>query len=326
MGKSMATLPDSAFGGDWCGDDYARPPIEEYVCNGGDQNVQVQVKRDWTVQGLHPGDTVIHYDTLDGKTYVEPSNDVCLYAPRFAAVRKVYGIVAHEQSDRLVGVDAPLGPKLSTDLGQPTTVVQPLQAIRKHAVAGMQSFREKTRGIGIDNAQRPGITEDQFLPFEDLSIIRRGLYDNTEKARLTERLMAAYTWSSDQAVQVLIDNKPAVQLIGTSGLQSVYTYEMPDKSQVRIVKIASKQNAQPGELVEFTLRFDNVGDLPIGNVTIIDKLHDRLEYVPDTARCSLAAEFKTEDEDGSARILRWEITEPLQVGDGGLIRFTCRVR
>jgi hypothetical protein len=72
----------------------ARVPREEFVCNGGDQNVEVQVKQDWTIQGLHDGDTVVHYDTLDGKTVVQPSNEVCLYAPRFAAVRKTYGLVA----------------------------------------------------------------------------------------------------------------------------------------------------------------------------------------------------------------------------------------
>ena len=83
-------------------------------------------------------------------------------------------------------------------------------------------------------------------------------------------------------MQVLIDNETAVQAIGVNGLESVYTYEVQGKSRVRVVKIASKQNAKPGELVEFTLRFDNVGDQPIGNVTVIDKLHDRLEYVADT--------------------------------------------
>jgi uncharacterized repeat protein (TIGR01451 family) len=319
-------LPPAAFGGDWSGE-FVRPPFEEYVCNGGDQNVEVQVKQDWTVQGLHSGDTVVHYDTVDGKTLVEPSNEVCLYAPRFAAVRKVYGVVAHEQHDRVAGIESPVGAELSTDLGQPTTVTQPLQATRRHSITGMQSFLEKSRGIGVDNAQRPAITEEEFLPFEDLAIIRRGVFDNTEKARLAARLQAAIAWSHNQAPQVLLDNETAVVAIGTNGTESVYTYELPTgKSRLRVVKIASKQNAKPGELVEFTLRFDNVGDQTIGNITVIDRLHDRLEYVPESQSCSLAADFLTEDEDGSPRVLRWEIGAPMKVGTGGLIRFTCRVR
>jgi uncharacterized repeat protein (TIGR01451 family) len=191
----------------------------------------------------------------------------------------------------------------------------------------MQLFVEKSRGIGIDNAQRPAATEEQFLPFEDLAIIRRGIFDNSEKVRLSERLAAAFTWEHTQGLQVLIDNKTAVESTGTKGPESVYTYELPPgKSRLRVVKIASKQNAKPGELVEFTIRFDNVGDQPIGNVTVIDRLHDRLEYVPDSARCSLKADFSTEDENGDPRVLRWEVIDPLEVGQGGLIRFTCRVR
>jgi uncharacterized repeat protein (TIGR01451 family) len=285
------------------------------------------VKSDWTVQGLHSGDTVVHYDTLDGKTIVTPSNDVCIYAPRFAAVRKVYGLVAHEQHDRVAGVEIPIGLEQSSDLGQPTTVVQPVQPGRRHSHTSMLSFRETTGGIGIDNSIRPAATEEQLLPFEDFSIIRRGMFDNSEKARLNEKLRAAVAWSHNQGPQVLIENKTAVVATGVNGTESVYVYEMPKgKPRLRVVKIASKQNAKPGELVEFSLRFDNVGDEVIGNVTVIDRLHDRLEFVADSARCSLQSDFSTQDENGSPRTLRWEITEPLEVGDGGLVRFNCRVR
>lgn len=319
-------LPAAATGADGLGE-MMRPPYEEFVCNGGDQNVQVHVQRDWTVRGLHPGDTVAHYDTLDGRTLVEPSNEVCLYAPRFAAVRKVYGVIAHEQHDRPAGVALPVGPELSTDLGLPTTVTQPLQPAREHAITSSLSFLEKQHGVNIDNALRPEIAEERFLPFEDLTIIRRGHFDNSEKARLAERLQAAITWSHTQSPQVIVDNKTAVEEVGTKAANSVFTYVMPPgKARLRIVKIASKQNAQPGDLVEFTLRFDNVGDQPIGNVTIIDRLHDRLEYVEGSQNCSLAANFLSEDEDGFPRVLRWEVTEPMEVGEGGLIRFTCRVR
>jgi uncharacterized repeat protein (TIGR01451 family) len=322
-----AALPASAYGPAFClaDTDYLSP--DEFVCNGGDQDTAVMVRRDWTVRGLHPGDTVAHYDTLDGRTKIAHSNDVCLYAPRFAAVRKVYGPIVREQHDRPAGVELPLAIRQQGDIGEPTTVVQPLQPGRKHTVVMPQRFREQNRGIGLENAQRPAIAEDQFLPFEDLAIIRRGAFDNSEQLRLAERLEAAIVWTRNQAPQVLIDNRPAVQLIGAVPLQSIYTYQMPPgKPCLQIVKIASRGDAQPGDLVDFTLRFDNVGDQVIGNVTILDRLHDRLEYIPDSQSCSLPANFFTEDEDGSPRVLRWELTEPLEVCTGGIIRFRCRVR
>ena len=35
--------------------------------------------------------------------------------------------------------------------------------------------------------------------------------------------------------------------------------------KVRIVKIASVEDARPGDHIEFTIRFDNIGDEPVGN-------------------------------------------------------------
>ena len=322
------SLPAAAFGSTAClGDDSSFPSAEEYLCNGGDRETAVIVKPDWRVLGLHQGDTVVHYDTIDGQTHVEPSNDVCLYAPRFAAVRKIDGLIVSQQHDRAAGVELPIGIVQSGEVDEATTVVQPLQPGRKHSVRTMQQFRERQPGEGIENLQRPVTAQDQFLPFENLTIIRRGTYDNSEKARLAARLEAAIAWTSDQAPQILIDNKTAVQIVDNLALQSTYTYELaPGKSRVRVVKIASQQNARSGETVDFTIRFDNVGDREIGNVTLLDRLHDRLELVPNSQSCTLKANFSTEDEEGSPRVLRWEVSEPLPVGQGGIVRFQCRVR
>jgi uncharacterized repeat protein (TIGR01451 family) len=93
-----------------------------------------------------------------------------------------------------------------------------------------------------------------------------------------------------------------------------------------VIKVASTQFAAPGATIDFTIRFDNVGDDVIGNVTVVDNLTTRLEYVPDTAQCSVPAEFSTQPNEGESLALRWEITNPLERGQGGIIRFRCRVR
>jgi hypothetical protein len=51
-----------------------------------------------------------------------------------------------------------------------------------------------------------------------------------------------------------------------------------------------------------------------------------LVYVPDSAECSVDANFMTQPNDRDSLVLRWEIIDPLEVGEGGIIRFTCRVR
>ena len=108
--------------------------------------------------------------------------------------------------------------------------------------------------------------------------------------------------------------------------ESLHVYSLAGKPRLRVCKIASRHEARPGEDVEFTIRFDNVGDQVIGNVTVIDNLTTRLEYVPDSAQCSLKAQFSTQPNEGGSLVIRCEITDPLKPGTGGVIRFRCRVR
>jgi uncharacterized repeat protein (TIGR01451 family) len=93
-----------------------------------------------------------------------------------------------------------------------------------------------------------------------------------------------------------------------------------------LLKLASCGNAQPGEEIELTLRFDNIGDQVIGNVTVVDNLSTRFEYVPQSALSSVDADFSAKPNDTGSLILRWEIKEPVQAGDGGILRFRVQVR
>ena len=63
---------------------------------------------------------------------------------------------------------------------------------------------------------------------------------------------------------------------------SVYTVSQPPGCpKLRLVKVASTPFAQPGDVVDFTIRFDNLGNEPLDHVVIVDSLSPRLEYVSD---------------------------------------------
>jgi uncharacterized repeat protein (TIGR01451 family) len=108
---------------------------------------------------------------------------------------------------------------------------------------------------------------------------------------------------------------------------SVYTVTTPPGNpRLRLCKLASTAFAKPGEEVAFTIRFDNTGDQPIGNVTILDSLSTRLEYVPGSAQCNVEAKFSTQPNEGESVIVRCDVSKPLDPGQGGILRFRCRVR
>jgi uncharacterized repeat protein (TIGR01451 family) len=124
----------------------------------------------------------------------------------------------------------------------------------------------------------------------------------------------------------VINAKRAQEMAGVRQVGVVYQTDEPDNPRLRLVKLASCDHALPGEEVEFVLRFDNIGDQTIGNVTIVDNLSTRLEYIEGSAQSSVDARFFTIPNDAGSTVLRWEITGEVQPREGGVLRFRTRVR
>jgi uncharacterized repeat protein (TIGR01451 family) len=319
-------MPAQVYGS-WKPPGIAMPwPEEEFLFDGGDTAPGVVVRQDWRVDGLNLEDTVAHFDTLDGRTLVTPSNRVCLYAPRFASVRRVDNVYEGEQHERagrasqnlaLVGFEErlPVGEHM-----------QPVQPIGDVGTKRVTIYEQKDRGLRIEQVLVPIAIQDRVKPYENFLYIKLGVIEEAEKPFIAKAAQAAIVWTKDQAVQILMEGRRAQAEVGTQRPQIEYRVDLPNNPRLLLCKIASEPTAAPGEEVDFTIRFDNTGDVVIGNVTIIDSLTTRLEYVPNSAQSSVKANFSTSVNEGDSTTLRWEILEPLKPGDGGLVRFKTIVR
>lgn len=299
----------------------------EWLCDGGDRASGVAVSPDWEVYGLDTEDTIAHYDTLDGRTLVEASNRVCIYAPRFGAVRSVTVPVASQQIDAPRGMLLPEGAGRIVEAELATTTLQQEQ-LQGHVEFTLPSSYKQKQVQGVASlALLPLGFHRRFAPYENLELIRTGVASSNEEAWLVEAMLAAIAWTSDLGTQVVLEGRPAVALTGDQRAQVVYTVEdLRNHPKLRVVKVASTGVALPGDTVDFTLRFDNVGDAPLGNIVLMDNLTARLEFVEGSAQSSREANFSTEKNEAESVVLRWEFTEALEPGEGGIVRFTCRVR
>lgn len=302
------------------------PERDEFVCNGEDMNRNVKVYPDWTLRGLDPEDAIAHYDTIDGRTEHTVSNRVCLYSPRFAVVRKLQGLEANVFQEKAIGVDQPTPPITEIIRNPVASVKQPLRPQARLSIRDAHIIRDREPGLTVINEKHLAIARDAFLPYEDLTLIQRGIIEESEKARLAERINAALVWTTLQSVQVTIDGRMPHEIRDETGVGILVVYDRQGRPRLRLCKIASTGEARSGEIVEFTLRFDNLGDQEIGNVTILDSLSPRLEYVEGSATCSLDATFTTEPNEAESTTLRWELTDPLPALEGGIVRFKARVR
>ena len=299
---------------------------DEYICDGNDRELPVVVTGDQSLRGLDIEDTVGHFEKADGRKVVAPSNRVCIYAPRFAAVRRILGPNSTTITQRLNVFNERT--QLNTSIGNESssTALQNVQLQLNKATQTPNQFKERTRGVATDNVVKLFGTRHFFKPFEDLQLIRIGDFVESESARLSLGMQSAIAWQSDLAAQITIKNNQPVIVNDVSKVQELISIETETSADFRLCKLASTITAKSGEPVEFTIRFDNIGRTTIREISIVDNLSPRLEYVEKSAECSVEAEFSNTPNDEGSATLTWKIEQPLKVREGGIIRFRCRVR
>ena len=304
-----------------------RSEFGEYVVTGGDSKGPMYSREDWSVENLDKEDSVAHFDTVDGRILSEPTNRLFLYSPRFGVARQVVGPISGESRVMLESANTTAQPVQKEGVqavDARTAETKPLGAAQNVGVAGAESAMAPTIGssrvmLMEANAQLRLHALLTSATVDDLA--------TSDASLMLEGALAAQGWSGEQKVAVALDTVNAFSNTYLDGASTIYSVKDDTKtSKLRVIKIANKDAARPGELVEFTLRFENIGDEPIGNVTILDNLSARLAYVDNTAKSSVPAEFLAELNEQGSLNLRWEITEPLEPKEFGVVRFICKVR
>lgn len=299
---------------------------QEFLCDGGDYDSNARLRLDDTIAGLDPEDTIVHYTTEAGDIEIEASNRVCLYAPRFGSVRRVTGAIAGGRAVTASQVDLPQGP-ISYEHDLPGLVVTDSTELAHADVSRrVDAMRERNRGVPVEGILQPEQADDVLAALA--TILPLNLYEiqDEQKALLEELALAAVTWTLDEAVEVAIEDLKPPTLTRDENVAGLTVYEFPDAGRLRICKLADRQHAQPGEIVNFSIQVVNVGDRPVDHVTITDNLTTRLEYVADSQTCSAGAEFEALQNDSESLQLIWRLTDTLKVGETATMRFRCKVR
>ncbi len=301
---------------------------DEYLCDGGDQlgRVRPGKEQENAPLGLDLEDTVGHFRTLGGQTVVTPSNRVCIYAPRMAAVRKLYRASIADRTLSQQQIEQPL-PVLAARSQEPSVYLeQPVPLGRHTKIAGPRQLVDKETPWGLENVVHVREVAQILEAHEELQVVRLGVHASSERALMQSQVDAVLVWTNPESAEVLLAGRPAAVERGSQSAAQIYQLDTPDRPRLRVIKLASTPAARPGETVEFTIRYDNIGDQPIRGVTLIDNLTTRLEYVPDTAESDREAKFFTQPNEGVSTTLRWQLEETLPPGGGGVVRFKCRVR
>jgi uncharacterized repeat protein (TIGR01451 family) len=301
---------------------------DEYLCDGGDRLLPVHYDYDSRF-GLDTEDTVGEFYDHHGRERVAASNRVCVYAPRFASVRTVS--LPHEEgtSRELAGViGANGGGEVRTQLAA--------QLGNRNVGTGGVRMRSRASGIeseqlpiDVSQRQRPQLHDKIQNTFQDLSFFRNGTLEQADLARLNLGMQAALFWSREQYPVIQGKIESATTGIDTlsAGVLTVIDDERSDQpGQLRLVKTADLNAAEVGDVITFTIRYDNLGPREIDAVRIVDNLTPRLKYVDDSATSDRPGQLLLQDNGEGSVVLIWELAAPLPPKAGGVVTFQALVR
>jgi hypothetical protein len=299
---------------------------DEFVCDGGDQWTSSRRLASGELRGVDSEDTVALFRGEDGEQHVEASNSVCIHSPRLAATRKITRLVQAELRQEAGGLDVQQTAWAAEDRRRGVTFRQLEQAEVQIADRVRHTLQDRSIGLLTENIIRPEEASDRILPLEGLSIVQTGAVSIPQRVEVAIGEQNYVDWTAVASAEVILDDQVALEQRGLRATNEGVAYETRGGARLRLVKLASRREAKPGELVKFTLRFDNVGSQMIYDFTLVDRLIHRLEFVPESAQCSLPAEFESQPTDDESTLLRWTLNDSLAPGTGGTVSFECRVR
>ena len=300
---------------------------DEYLFDGGDRAYPVHYDGGNMV-GVETEDTVAEYQDHQGARKVKASNRVAIYAPRFAAVRTFTGVSEGFNVQRPISnVDQIQGAAMRQKVGGKTGMQRDrVQGVRMRSRAG-GIFSQTTRR---DVSAAKGLTQHVKLLnlFEGVQFLHDGRFRSSELAQLHRGMNAAAIWTRELNPVVMADLTALQQVYAQFKVAELVGIEEGHRKpgRLRLVKLADKEVAKPGDVITFTIRFDNLGDRELQHVRLIDNLTPRLEYVDDSATSDLPGSLSVDDYGEGSHILRFELDNPLAGSTGGVITFQARLR
>ncbi|MHB1561869.1 MAG: hypothetical protein ACYC61_30840 [Isosphaeraceae bacterium] len=305
-------------------------PRDEFLCDGGDRGMPIQVGNDGGLGGVDPRDAAVRFDIGLGprvQPRTLPTNVVCIYAPRFAEVRVTTG------TNQTVDVQ-----HLTTNVVRERTNVASIAAGSRRLVQNqtpeMSRNRERPSGfkgrIGTDeesNNRAVGGYENVTQLSSNRQKQSPELARNRQQSVETKdrvRLGGIKTAEAPVVTGITEGASQAVRVWGPHQMTGVET--PPNRPGLAVIKRVSATEAEPGDTVTYVIHYRNMGNTPIRSVVIVDSLLPRLEYVKGTARGPAGTAFGSSFNRAGSTELRWALPGVLAPGASGQVSFNVIVR
>ncbi len=299
---------------------------DEFLCDGGDRDSPVYYDA-YNRRGLETEDTILEFTDREGVERTKPSNRVCIYAPRFASVRTVSRPHEGSITSEVAGVG-----QLASTSGMHARL-KASNSIKRE-MTGRIATRSRASGLETESIQGtvsqlrgPSVHDKVLNIYQSLSFVRFGRMDDADTARLNFGIQAASAWTREQYPVITAKTDMALEGHFEQSVAVITGIDEKEEAEnLRIVKLADKKTAVPGDEIQFTIRYDNLGGREVHHIRIVDNLTPRLRYIDDSATSDREGRLVLQDNGEGSQILIWELEQPLKGKTGGTVTFKTRVR
>jgi uncharacterized repeat protein (TIGR01451 family) len=202
-----------------------------------------------------------------------------------------------------------------------------LSGSRKCSATACRRVDTQAGSGGLARADGAVAHDHAHAAHQNLAFLQDGLFRQADIAILAYGVQAAGAWTRDENPAIYAHDARGHELEARfSALEYVGIDDRRATGELRIVKLADAEVARPGDVITFTLRFDNLGGRELHEVQIVDNLTPRLEYVAGSVSSELAGALDIAPNGEGSSILTFRLAEPLRGHSGGVITFQCRVR
>jgi uncharacterized repeat protein (TIGR01451 family) len=299
---------------------------DEYIFDGGDRGYPI-VRDGAAFTGMETEDTIAEYKDHEDRPRIKKSNRVAIYSPRFGSVVTISTPNSDTIVDKISGhMVAQGGVGLRSRLASDEER-QNLETVRLQT-------RSRPTGIGTDvgtDALSKEINREVGVAVMKTHQ-SRGQWGKSEfqenlKASSTKGRLFAEHWSRKD-FPVLEGHASAATQTVTLQVTAEYVglEDNGKRGDLLLTKTANRGEANIGDLITFTIYYENRGDKVLKSVTIIDNLSPRLEFEPESVTTDRPGKHTAHDNDEGSVVLKFTLDEPLPGRTKGSIVFQCRVR
>jgi uncharacterized repeat protein (TIGR01451 family) len=300
---------------------------DEYLLSGGDRDQPVHYDSFFRY-GVETEDTFAEYVDHLGKSHALDTGAVAIYAPRFASVRTTASPSGGFSVEKLAGMkDFRFGSGIKRNVA-PDTYAMADQAHGNRVRSRASGLEKRDWLAGTDGAIRLQSRTKLMNTFMDFAYAIRAEFHQRDEAQLASGIAAAHHWTRDENPVVVAKLDSANEVHAKFRLTEMVGTEPQDTEpgRLQIVKLADTKVVQPGDVVTFAIRYDNLGERELYNVRVVDNLTPRLELIEESASSDRPGDLLMQDNEEGSLVLTFQLDDPLPGKTGGLITFQCRVR